>query len=80
MDRKKVIEMARLSRLSISDDEAEKLAAEFSEVLEMFGKLDEIECDGFIVTPVEAEPELRDDTPSEALRRSQEIISPRTVE
>ena len=61
MDIEKVRHIARLSRVPVGEEELERLASEFSEVLEMFERIDSVECEGSMLLPVEPEAKLRDD-------------------
>jgi aspartyl-tRNA(Asn)/glutamyl-tRNA(Gln) amidotransferase subunit C len=46
LDREKVLHVARLARLELSDDEVERMAAELSKVLDHIEKMSELDLDG----------------------------------
>ncbi len=79
MDANAVKHIASLARLEISEEEAEEFSKEFSEVLEMFNRIDGIECEGEMVLPFGVEPSLRDDTPSGEKRNAGYVKGPKTV-
>ena len=79
MDVDSVKHIARLARITVSDSEAEEFSREFSEVLELFEKIDDVECEGEMILPVEPKPSLREDNPSGERKSGGFIKGPRTV-
>lgn len=71
IDREQVLHVARLARLSLTEDEVERMASELSSVLDHIEKLEEIELDGVEPTThvVPVENVLRADAPDASLPR-----------
>lgn len=71
IDREQVLHVARLARLRVSDEDAERLRAELSSILEHVDKLAEIDIEGVEPTShvVPLENVLRDDVPRPSLDR-----------
>jgi aspartyl-tRNA(Asn)/glutamyl-tRNA(Gln) amidotransferase subunit C len=69
IDRKQVRHVARLARLRFSDEEADRLAPELSQILEHVEKMDELDLDGVEPTShvVELQNVLREDVPHDSL-------------
>lgn len=68
IERDEVLHIARLSRLRLTDQEANGFAGELSRILEHVGKLAEVEIDGVGPTShvIELENVLRDDLPRDS--------------
>jgi aspartyl-tRNA(Asn)/glutamyl-tRNA(Gln) amidotransferase subunit C len=71
IDRDEVLNVARLARLQLSDEEIEPMARELSAVLDHVAKIGELDLDGVPVTTHVAEltGRLRADEPRESLPR-----------
>ena len=65
IDRDQVLHVARLARLSLTDDEVERMSGELSGILEHIEKIGELELDGVPPTShvVEVTNALRPDEP-----------------
>jgi aspartyl-tRNA(Asn)/glutamyl-tRNA(Gln) amidotransferase subunit C len=71
IDREQVLHVARLARLSLSDDEVQQMAGELSHVLGHIEKIAELDLDGVPPTShvVEVPNALRPDEPQPSLPR-----------
>jgi aspartyl-tRNA(Asn)/glutamyl-tRNA(Gln) amidotransferase subunit C len=71
IDREQVLHVARLARLSLSDDEVQQMAGELSSVLGHIEKIGELDLDGVPPTShvVEVPNALRPDEPQPSLPR-----------
>jgi aspartyl-tRNA(Asn)/glutamyl-tRNA(Gln) amidotransferase subunit C len=71
IDREQVLHVARLARLSLSDDEVQRMAGELSNVLGHIEKIAELDLDGVPPTShvVEVPNALRPDEPRPSLPR-----------
>jgi aspartyl-tRNA(Asn)/glutamyl-tRNA(Gln) amidotransferase subunit C len=71
IDREQVLHVARLARLSLSDDEVQQMAGELSSVLGHIEKIGELDLDGVPPTShvVEVPNALRPDEPQASLPR-----------
>jgi aspartyl-tRNA(Asn)/glutamyl-tRNA(Gln) amidotransferase subunit C len=71
IDREQVLHVARLARLSLSDDEVQRMAGELSTVLGHIEKIAELDLDGVPPTShvVEVPNALRPDEPRPSLPR-----------
>jgi aspartyl-tRNA(Asn)/glutamyl-tRNA(Gln) amidotransferase subunit C len=71
LDRDKVLHVARLARLELSEDEVERMASELSHVLDHIEKIRELDLDGVPPTShvVDAAAPLRADVPTPCLDR-----------
>jgi aspartyl-tRNA(Asn)/glutamyl-tRNA(Gln) amidotransferase subunit C len=71
IDREQVLHVARLARLSLSDDEVQRMAGELSNVLGHIEKIAELDLDGVPPTShvVEVPNALRADEPRPCLPR-----------
>jgi aspartyl-tRNA(Asn)/glutamyl-tRNA(Gln) amidotransferase subunit C len=71
IDREQVLHVARLARLSLSDDEVQRMAGELSSVLGHIEKIAELDLDGVPPTShvVEVPNALRPDEPRPSLPR-----------
>ncbi len=71
IDRAKVLHVARLARLDLTDDEVDTMARELSAVLDHIEKIGELDLDGVPPTShvVEVENALRPDVPAPCLPR-----------
>jgi aspartyl-tRNA(Asn)/glutamyl-tRNA(Gln) amidotransferase subunit C len=71
IDREQVLHVARLARLSLSDDEVQQVAGELSNVLGHIEKIAELDLDGVPPTShvVEVPNALRPDEPQPSLPR-----------
>ena len=71
IDREQVLHVARLARLSLTDDEVERMASELSKVLEWIEKIEELDLEGVPPTShvVEVTNALRADEPRHCLDR-----------
>jgi aspartyl-tRNA(Asn)/glutamyl-tRNA(Gln) amidotransferase subunit C len=65
IDREQVLHVARLARLSLSDEEVERMSAELSGILDHIEKIGELDLDGVPPTShvVEVTNALRPDEP-----------------
>jgi aspartyl-tRNA(Asn)/glutamyl-tRNA(Gln) amidotransferase subunit C len=68
IDREQVLHVARLARLSLSEDEIEQMSRELSTVLDHIEKISELDLEGVEPTShvVELENVLRTDEPRES--------------
>ena len=75
IDKNDVEKVARLARLKVEDERAERLVDELDSVLEYVGKLDELDTDDVEPTthPVAAEHTGRDDEVNEGLTVEQVV-------
>jgi aspartyl-tRNA(Asn)/glutamyl-tRNA(Gln) amidotransferase subunit C len=71
IDREQVLHVARLARLSLSDDEVQRMAGELSNVLGHIEKIAELDLDGVPPTThvIEVPNALRPDEPRPSLPR-----------
>jgi aspartyl-tRNA(Asn)/glutamyl-tRNA(Gln) amidotransferase subunit C len=71
IDREQVLHVARLARLSLSDDEVQRMAGELSSVLGHIEKIAELDLDGVPPTShvVDVPNALRPDEPRPSLPR-----------
>lgn len=71
IDREKVLHVARLARLELSDDEVERMAGELSDVLGHIERIDELDLEGVAPTThvVDVPNALRADEPRPSLPR-----------
>lgn len=65
--------VAENSRIEVEEDEAEELAEEFENILEMFETLDEVDTEEVepAFHPTDVEPETREDEVGETLDREE---------
>lgn len=68
-----VKEVAENARITLEDEEAEKFAEEFEEILDMFETLDEVDTEDVEPSfhPVEISPETREDEVGETLDKEE---------
>ena len=73
VDAEKVKEVAENARINLEEDEAEKFAQEFENILEVFDKLDKIDTDDVepAFHPIDTESETREDVKEETLDREE---------
>jgi len=73
VDVDEVRDVAENARIELQDDEAEKFAEEFEDILEMFEILDKVDTEDVEPSfhPVEVSPETREDEVDETLDREQ---------
>jgi aspartyl-tRNA(Asn)/glutamyl-tRNA(Gln) amidotransferase subunit C len=71
IDRDQVLHVARLARLSLSEEEIGRMSSELSSVLDHIEKISELDLEGVAPTShvVELENVLRDDSPRESWPR-----------
>jgi aspartyl-tRNA(Asn)/glutamyl-tRNA(Gln) amidotransferase subunit C len=77
LDRSEVLHVARLARLSLSDEEVERMSSELSKVLDHIEKIGELDLEGVPPTThvIEVEGALRADEPRPSLPR-EEALAP----
>ena len=70
---KEVRSVAENARVNLEDEEVEKFALEFEEILEVFGKLEEIATEEVepAFHPIDTEPETREDEVEETLDKEE---------
>jgi len=75
IDREQVLQVARLARLELSDDEVERMAGELSGVLNHIERIGELDLDGVEPTShvVALENVLRADEPAPSLTRERAL-------
>lgn len=75
IDSEQVLQVARLARLELSDDEVERMAGELSGVLEHIERIGELDLDGVEPTShvVALENVLRADEPAPSLTRERAL-------
>jgi aspartyl-tRNA(Asn)/glutamyl-tRNA(Gln) amidotransferase subunit C len=75
IDRDQVLHVARLARLSLSEEELERMPAELSKILEHVERMDMLELEGVEPTShvVEIQNVLREDEPRPSLPREQAL-------
>jgi aspartyl-tRNA(Asn)/glutamyl-tRNA(Gln) amidotransferase subunit C len=75
IDREQVLQVARLARLELSDDEVERMAGELSGVLDHIERIGELDLDGVEPTShvVALENVLRADEPAPSLTRERAL-------
>ena len=73
VDAEKVEEVAENARINLEEDEAEKFAQEFENILEVFDKLDKIDTDDVepAFHPIDTDSETRGDLKEETLDREE---------
>ncbi len=71
IDRDQVLHVAKLARLSFTDEEVERLAPELSKIVEYVEQMDRLDLDGVEPTShvVELQNVLREDVPRDGLPR-----------
>ena len=75
IDREQVLHVAKLARLSLSDDEVERMTGELSQILEHVEQMEALDLDGVEPTShvVALENVLRDDVPRDSLSRERAL-------
>jgi aspartyl-tRNA(Asn)/glutamyl-tRNA(Gln) amidotransferase subunit C len=75
IDREQVLHVAKLARLSFSDEEVDRLAPELSKIVEYVEQMDRLDLDGVEPTShvVELQNVLRDDVPRESLPKERAL-------
>ena len=75
IDREQVLHVARLARLTLSEDEVERMTSELSAVLSHVEKISELNLEGVVPTShvVEVENALRSDEPRPSLTNKQAL-------
>jgi aspartyl-tRNA(Asn)/glutamyl-tRNA(Gln) amidotransferase subunit C len=75
IDREQVLHVARLARLSFSDEEVDRLAPELSKIVEYVEQMDRLDLDGVEPTShvVELQNVLREDVPRESLPKERAL-------
>lgn len=68
-----VKDVAENARITLEDEEAEKFAEEFEDILDMFETLDEVDTEDVEPSfhPVEVSPETREDEVGETLEKEE---------
>jgi aspartyl-tRNA(Asn)/glutamyl-tRNA(Gln) amidotransferase subunit C len=63
MDNSEFDILAKVSRLKLSDDEAESIKKSIDEIIEYFNEIDNVDCEGLepAYQPVVSDPKLRND-------------------
>ncbi|MBM4237507.1 MAG: aspartyl/glutamyl-tRNA amidotransferase subunit C [Euryarchaeota archaeon] len=68
MERRTILEVARIARLKLTDEEVEEFSRDLEEVLSYFSTLDEAPSrDEFELDPVRVEDVLREDEPCQEI-------------
>jgi aspartyl-tRNA(Asn)/glutamyl-tRNA(Gln) amidotransferase subunit C len=77
IDREQVLHVARLARLSLNDDEVQRMSGELSKVLDHIEKIAELDLDGVPPTShvIEVDNALRPDEPVPCLPREAALAS-----
>jgi aspartyl-tRNA(Asn)/glutamyl-tRNA(Gln) amidotransferase subunit C len=77
IDRERVLHVARLARLELSEDELERMASELSTILDHVERISELDLDGVEPTShvLALENVLRPDEPVESLPRERALES-----
>jgi aspartyl-tRNA(Asn)/glutamyl-tRNA(Gln) amidotransferase subunit C len=75
IDREQVLHVAKLARLSLSDEEVDRLAPELSKIVEYVEQMDRLDLEGVEPTShvVELQNVLREDVPREGLPREKAL-------
>jgi aspartyl-tRNA(Asn)/glutamyl-tRNA(Gln) amidotransferase subunit C len=75
IDREQVLHVAKLARLSFSDEEIERLAPELSKIVEYVEQMDRLDLEGVEPTShvVELQNVLREDVPRESLPKERAL-------
>jgi aspartyl-tRNA(Asn)/glutamyl-tRNA(Gln) amidotransferase subunit C len=75
IDREQVLHVAKLARLSFSDEEVDRLAPELSKIVEYVEQMDRLDLDGVEPTShvVELQNVLREDVPRESLPKERAL-------
>lgn len=73
IDKSTIEDIARLARLSVSDDESEKYASEISNILDLVATMEEVNTEGVepMTHPFDATLRMRVDEVSESNQREQ---------
>jgi aspartyl-tRNA(Asn)/glutamyl-tRNA(Gln) amidotransferase subunit C len=77
IDREQVLQVAKLARLKLTDDEVERMAGEMSKILDHVEHMNELDLDGVEPTShaVRLENVLRDDVPRPSLPREKALAN-----
>ena len=75
IDREQVLHVAKLARLSFSDEEVDRLAPELSKIVEYVEQMDRLDLEGVEPTShvVELQNVLREDVPRESLPKERAL-------
>ncbi|MET0207162.1 MAG: Asp-tRNA(Asn)/Glu-tRNA(Gln) amidotransferase subunit GatC [Thermoleophilaceae bacterium] len=75
IEREQVLHVAKLARLSFSDEEVDRLAPELSKIVEYVEQMDRLELEGVEPTShvVELQNVLREDVPWESLPKERAL-------
>ena len=75
IEREQVLHVAKLARLSFSDEEVDRLAPELSKIVEYVEQMDRLELEGVEPTShvVELQNVLREDVPRESLPKERAL-------
>jgi aspartyl-tRNA(Asn)/glutamyl-tRNA(Gln) amidotransferase subunit C len=75
IEREQVLHVAKLARLSFSDEEVDRLAPELSKIVEYVEQMDRLELEGVEPTShvVELQNVLREDVPRPSLPKEQAL-------
>ena len=75
IDREQVLHVAKLARLSFSDEEVNRLAPELSKIVEYVEQMDRLDLEGVEPTShvVELQNVLREDVPRESLPKERAL-------
>ena len=75
IEREQVLHVAKLARLSFSDEEVDRLAPELSKIVEYVEQMDRLELDGVEPTShvVELQNVLREDVPRPSLPKERAL-------
>jgi aspartyl-tRNA(Asn)/glutamyl-tRNA(Gln) amidotransferase subunit C len=75
IEREQVLHVAKLARLSFSDEEVDRLAPELSKIVEYVEQMDRLELEGVEPTShvVELQNVLREDVPCESLPKERAL-------
>jgi aspartyl-tRNA(Asn)/glutamyl-tRNA(Gln) amidotransferase subunit C len=77
IDRKTVKHVADLSRLTLTEEEIDKLSKELSDILDAFSLLKEVDTNGVEPSfqPIEIKNVLREDLPEECLSQEEALAN-----
>ncbi len=77
IDREEVLHVARLARLSLSDEEVERFRGQLSAILEAVGKVSELDLEGVPPTshPLDLVNVLAEDDPRPSLEREDALAN-----
>jgi aspartyl-tRNA(Asn)/glutamyl-tRNA(Gln) amidotransferase subunit C len=77
IDRQTVEHVAKLARVDLTDKEIEKFSEEFSDILDLFSSLKDVDTDGVEPSfhPIELKNSVREDEPEKCLTQEEALAN-----